>query len=74
MKCMLQGCPGEYEHRLIVHTVQHKKIVTVIENVPADVCSICGDVLLTPETVQHIEQLLKHQPQPQRTAFVFEHA
>ena len=74
MKCMMQGCPGEYDHRLILHTVQHKKIVTVIENVHADVCSICGNVILTLETVQHIEQFLKHQPQPRRTAPVFEYA
>jgi YgiT-type zinc finger domain-containing protein len=74
MKCTIQGCPGEYEPRLIIHTVQSKKIVTIIENVPADVCSICGDVLLTPETVLHIEQLLNHQPHPKRTAPVFEYA
>ena len=74
MKCTIQGCPGEYEHCLIVHTVQRKKAVIVVEDVPADVCSICGDVLLTPETIQHIEQLLKHQPQPKRTAPVFEYA
>ncbi len=74
MKCMMQGCPGEYDHRLILHTVQHKKIDTVIENVPADVCSICGDVLLVPETVQHIEQLLQPQAQPKRSSPVFEYA
>ena len=74
MKCTIKGCPGEYEHRLIVHTVQREKSVTVIEDVPADVCPICGDVLLTPETIQHIEQLLKCQPHPKRTAPVFEYA
>ena len=74
MKCTIQGCSGEYEHRLIVHTVQHNKAVMVIEDVPADVYAICGDVLLTPETIQHIEQLLTRQPQPKRTAPVFEYA
>ena len=74
MKCTIRGCPGEYEHRFIIHTVQHKNSVVVIEDVPADVCQVCGDVLLTPETVQHIEQILKHQSQPKRTVPVFEYA
>jgi len=59
MKCSIEGCPGEYEERRIVHTVRHQEQVIVIDGVPAEVCSVCGDVLLKPETVRRIEALLR---------------
>ncbi len=74
MRCSIEGCPGEYEERLIVHTVRHKGQVIVIDHVPAEVCSVCSDVLLAPETVRRIESLLQAAPQPDRTAPVYEYA
>ncbi len=74
MTCMLVGCCGEYEQRYIVHVVRHKDEVIVLDHVPAEVCSVCGDVLLSPETVQQIERLLRALPQPVRTAPVYEFA
>jgi YgiT-type zinc finger domain-containing protein len=59
MKCSIEGCPGEYEERKIVHTVRYQGQVIVIDHVPAEVCTICGDVLLKPETVRGIETLLR---------------
>ena len=44
MKCSIQGCPGEYEERTVVHTVRENDQVTVINHVPAEVCRACGDV------------------------------
>ena len=74
MKCSIAGCPGEYERKAVVHTVRHKGRVVVIDHVPADVCDVCGDVLLDPETVRRIEQLLATEPEPQHTAPVYEYA
>jgi YgiT-type zinc finger domain-containing protein len=74
MKCSIQGCPGKYEERQIVHTVRYKGQVIVIENVPAEVCSVCGDVLLKPETVRHIEALLRSHPQPATMVPLYEYA
>jgi hypothetical protein len=31
----------------------------VIDHVPAEVCSVCGDVLLDPQTIRHVERLLQ---------------
>ena len=73
MRCSIQGCPGEYEERQIVHTVRHHGEVVVIEHVPAEVCSVCGDVLLKPETVSHIEGLLKRRDAPARTVPLYEY-
>ena len=59
MKCSIEGCPGEYELRRITHTVRHEGQVIVIDHVPAEVCSVCADVLLKPETIRRIEEMLK---------------
>jgi YgiT-type zinc finger domain-containing protein len=64
MKCTITGCPGEYEERQIVHTVRHRGQIIVINHVPAEVCTICGDVLLRPDTVRRIEGLLRMPAQP----------
>ena len=74
MRCSLEGCPGEYEERKIVHTVRHEGQVTVIDHVPAEVCSMCGDVLLTPETVRRIEVLLEQATQPTASVPLYEYA
>jgi YgiT-type zinc finger domain-containing protein len=74
MRCSLEGCPGEYEERKIVRTVRHKGQVTVIDHVPAEVCTMCGDVLLTPETVRRIEVLLQQATQPAASVPLYEYA
>jgi len=74
MKCTIQGCPGEYEGRTIVHTLRHQGKVIVIDHVPADVCSVCGDVLLKPDTIRRIEKLLAAMPKPARDVPLYEFA
>jgi len=74
MKCSFAGCPGEYEERRIAHTVRRRGQLIVIDHVPAEVCSLCGDVLLGPETVRHIESLLGNAAEPVGTAPLYEYA
>lgn len=74
MKCSIEECPGEYEDRKIVHTVRYRGQVIVIDHVPAEVCTICGDVLLHPKTVRQIEELLRKREQPARTVPLYEYA
>ncbi|HEX9975254.1 MAG TPA: YgiT-type zinc finger protein [bacterium] len=74
MKCSIEGCPGEYEDRKIVHTVRYKGQVMVIDHVPVEVCSVCGDVLLRPETVRQIEALLRKRERPISTVPLYEYA
>ena len=73
MKCSIEGCPGEYEQRKIVHTVRHEGHVVVIDHVPAEVCSVCGDVLLKPETIRRIEELLQTETQPTSTVPLYDY-
>jgi YgiT-type zinc finger domain-containing protein len=74
MRCSIEVCPGIYEERQIVHTVRYRGQVIVIDHVPAEVCSVCGDVLLKPETVRRIEELLRTMTQPARTVPLYEYA
>ena len=74
MKCSIDGCPGEYETAKVMHTVRHHGQVTVIDHVSADVCSVCGDVLLAPDTVRRIEALLEKKRRPASTVPLYEFA
>lgn len=73
MKCSIKGCPGDYEEEHIIHTVQYHGEVVVIEHVPAEVCSICGDVLMKPETVRGIEDLLREKRPPVKRVPMYEY-
>ncbi|GAC1449493.1 MAG: hypothetical protein PVSMB5_36950 [Ktedonobacteraceae bacterium] len=66
MRCSIEDCPGEYEQREVVHTVRQGNRIIVIDHVPAEVCTICGDVLFTPETVRKIEILRRTIEPPAR--------
>jgi YgiT-type zinc finger domain-containing protein len=72
MNCSVKGCIGDYEPALVTHTVRHRGRIIVIDHVPADVCSICGDVLLEPETLRAIERLLADLPKPTESAPLYE--
>lgn len=74
MKCSIRECAGQYEDRTIVHTVTHQGRIAVIAGVPAEVCRVCGDVLLRPATVRRIEEILSAAEEPARTAPVYEFA
>jgi len=74
MKCSIKGCPGEYEAKEIMHTLRRGSAIFVFERVPAEVCSVCGDTLLTPQTIRHLEDLLRNQGKPARVVPVYEYA
>ena len=57
-----------------MHTVRHRGQVIVIDQVPAEVFFVCGDVLLGPETIRRIEVLLEEQSQPASTVPLYEYA
>ena len=73
MKCSIKGCPGEYEQKSIIHTVQHNNEIFVFEHVPAEVCSICGDTLLKPDTIRELEELLEKRTKPEKHIPLYEY-
>lgn len=74
MKCSITGCTGEYERREILHTVRYREKVVVIDHVPAEVCWVCGDVLLKPETVRRLEELLNNPTKVSETVPLYDYA
>ena len=72
--CSIAGCPGHYRKASVIHTVRHQGSIVVIDHVPADACDVCGDVLFTPETVRHIEQLLTQRTASGKTVPLYEYA
>ncbi len=57
--CSVQGCPGHYETRLVVHAARRRGRVVVINDVPAEICDVCGDTVFTLETSEHISSILR---------------
>ena len=74
MKCSIKGCPGEYEARSIIHTVKRGEDILVFKNVPAEVCAVCSDTLLSPETVRHLEEMMRHKPKPEKFVALYQYA
>ena len=74
MNCSIQGCTGHYEQRTVIQTVRHQGKVVVIDHVPAEVCPVCGDVLMLPDTVRALERLLATVRQPDASVPLYEYA
>lgn len=72
MRCNIEGCPGGYEQREVVHTVRQGNRIIVIDHVPAEICNNCGDVLFTPDTVRKIEALRRTAIPPVRTVPLYD--
>jgi len=62
MRCSVKGCQGEYVQRKIVYAVKVEGRIVVVDGVPAEVCDVCGDTLLSEETVRQLEKMLKSLP------------
>ena len=60
--------------RQITHTVRVRGQVKVIDHVPAKVCSVCGDTLLSLETVRRLDALLHAEIPPTQTVPLYEYA
>ncbi len=56
MNCPL--CKGKTEERLIRYVQEYQGKVVIIENVPADVCTQCGEPLIRPDVAEKIQQIV----------------
>lgn len=74
MNCNVPGCAGEYEEELIVRAVERDGRIAVFKDVPAMVCDICGDELITWEVEGQMVRLLDSHPQPIASAPVYQFA
>jgi YgiT-type zinc finger domain-containing protein len=74
MKCTIQGCPGTYEPQLVTRSFKRRDKIIVLDGVPAEVCAVCGDVLIRPDTVEHIEKLLRERHDPDGSVPLYRYA
>ena len=67
-------CLCHYEERFVAHTVRYHGELIVIDHVPAEVCTVCGEVLFKPETVLKIEAILRQHARPAYMVPLYEYA
>ena len=72
MNCHTPGCHGEHEPRAISHSVIRHQRTFVVHDVPADVFPDCGDVVVSEETILHIDRLLARKGRSKSDSLVFE--
>ncbi|MBI2305488.1 MAG: type II toxin-antitoxin system MqsA family antitoxin [Chloroflexi bacterium] len=57
MKCFV--CSGETESRVVADLYAEKGLYLAVENVPAEVCTKCGERYYTPEVTQRLLDITK---------------
>ena len=60
-------CKGVVKEKNISREIWWKGELYLFENVPAGVCTQCGEKVIKPETAKHIDLLLKKQTTPHKT-------
>jgi YgiT-type zinc finger domain-containing protein len=51
-------CKGDTEQKLKTHAVTLEKCVIIVKNVPALVCSQCGEVYFADDVMQRLESII----------------
>ena len=63
-------CGGELKEATITHPQEYEGKIIILENLPAEVCSQCGDVFLHPGVLQRGQEMVWSNVTPKRTACV----
>ena len=71
MKCVTQGCPDEMQERRIIHTFMRDGNPSIVEDLPALVCPMCGYTLLDLHVLDTLFAFDPETAQPVRQAPVF---
>jgi len=56
MSCFL--CKGDMENNTVTHTIDLGGCIVIIRNVPAMVCSQCGEAWYSGTVTRHIEKIV----------------
>ena len=63
-------CGGELAERLVTYPQSYQGKVYILENISAEVCSQCGEVMLRPQVLERMQQLVWSGVAPKRTTQV----
>ena len=56
MRCTF--CKGDTEERVIRYVQEFDGRIVIIENVPAQVCTQCGEQLIRPEIAEKVQKIV----------------
>lgn len=59
-------CGGKPIKRTITHPQSYQGRIYILENVSAEVCSQCGEVLIAPEILKRIQKIVWSGEEPRR--------
>jgi YgiT-type zinc finger domain-containing protein len=65
-KCPL--CGGELQAKTVTHPQEYEGRIIILENVPAEVCRQCSEVLICPDVLEKMQQVVWSETAPRRTA------
>ena len=63
-------CRGKVEKRVIRHVHQWGERVFIFKNVPAEVCTQCGETYLGPEVLDKMDKVVTGPPEPEEVTQV----
>jgi HTH-type transcriptional regulator / antitoxin MqsA len=63
-------CVSIMESKKITYPQEYKGKIVILEKVPAEVCRQCGEVLLKPDILKKVQELVCSETKPKRTAQV----
>jgi YgiT-type zinc finger domain-containing protein len=66
-RCYTKGCSGEYQDELVLRAMRFRDRVIVVDDIPAEVCDLCGSTLFTPDVIQKLDQLVRDPQEPSDT-------
>ncbi len=72
MRCHTPDCAGEHQLQTISHSVIHRQRTFVVHGVPADLCPDCGAVVVSEETILHLDRLLTRKARSKSATLVYE--
>ena len=63
-------CQGKVEKKTIRHVHQWGGRIFIFKNVPAEVCTQCGEIYLGPEALEKMDRVVAGLPEPEEVAQV----
>jgi len=63
-------CKGKVEARVIRHVHQWGEKVFIFKNVPAEVCTQCGETYFGPEALEKMDRVVTGLPEPEEVTSV----
>lgn len=60
-------CGGTTEKKLVAYTKWYKGKLIAIENVPAEVCTQCGEQYFSPKIVEKLQKIVWSKTKPVKT-------